>query len=157
MVVVGNALLRLALTFAHRMLKAYWFVRRPQSFGAHAIPVTPNGNIVLVKLRYARGWRLPGGGRSGCELAELAVLRDLREEIGMTSHRSVEPVGELRDCIDFKRDTSSIFIVRDVRFRPKWSLEVEDVTEVAIDQLPQNTTPHTARLIRTLETRISKD
>jgi hypothetical protein len=54
--------LRLILTAGHRMLKAGWFVRRPRTFGAHAIALTPERKLVLVKLRYASGWRVPGGG-----------------------------------------------------------------------------------------------
>ena len=78
--------LRLALTGVHRLMKLGWFVRRPRTFGAHALAFTPEGRIILVKLRYAPGWRLPGGGRGEHEDPRDAVLRELREEIGMMSH-----------------------------------------------------------------------
>ena len=42
--------------------------------------------MILVKLRYAPGWRLPGGGRADDEDPCEAALRELREEIGMTAH-----------------------------------------------------------------------
>ena len=57
-------------------------MRRPRTFGAHALALTPERKIVLVKLRYAPGWRLPGGGRGEHEDPRDAVLRELREEIG---------------------------------------------------------------------------
>lgn len=85
--------------------------------GVHSVPVTPAGRIVLVRLRYADGWRLPGGGRSKTEDAEAAALRELREEIGMRRH------GEVRRIAD------GLFLVRDVEYRPRWSLEVEEVAE----------------------------
>ena len=79
-----DRILRVALRSAHRLLKFGWFLRRPRTFGAHALAFTPEGRIILVRLRYAPGWRLPGGGRSEREDPKHAVLRELREEIGMT-------------------------------------------------------------------------
>ena len=84
-----------------------------------------------------RGWRLPGGGRCEREDPEHAVLRELREEIGMTSHGDVRLACELEEATDFKRDLASLLIVRDVLYTPrKWSWEVEAVTEASLDALP---------------------
>ena len=57
-------LLRAAATAFHKMLAVVWFFRRPKTYGAHAVALTPEGTVVLVRLWYAPGWRLPGGGRS---------------------------------------------------------------------------------------------
>ncbi len=137
--------LRLALGTLQRLRKAMWFVRRPRTFGAHGVAMTPSSTIVLVRLRYAPGWRLPGGGRKKGEDAREAVLRELREEIGMTSHGDVQLACELQETPDFKRDTASLFIVRDVEYSPSWSLEVEQVTESALDKLPSNLSARTRR------------
>ena len=110
--------LRLLLCGVHGLMKLGWRVRRPRTFGAHAVALTPAGKVVLVRLRYAPGWRLPGGGRKEREPAELAVLRELREEIGMTAHGDVRLARELEESADFKRDLASLFIVRDVRYAP---------------------------------------
>ncbi|MEO7634179.1 MAG: NUDIX domain-containing protein [Sphingomicrobium sp.] len=92
--------------------------------GVHAIALTPARQIILVKLRYAPGWRLPGGGREPHEDFATAALRELREEIGLTAHGSVRTVGEL-------------VIVEDVTYRPRrWSWEVAAVAEAPLDQLP---------------------
>ena len=116
-----------------------WFLRRPKTYGAHAVALTKNRRLILVKLWYAPGWRLPGGGRDPAEPAAEAALRELREEIGMVSNGSVEPACELEEQVDFKRDTCSLVIVRDVEYRPKrWSWEVEAVCEVPLDQLPRD-------------------
>lgn len=135
--------LRWAATGFQSVRRAFWFVRQPETLGAHAVALTPQGSIVLVKLRYAHGWRLPGGGRHSDEDAEAAVLRELREEIGMTEHGVVEPVCEVEHRPDFKRDTASLFIVSDVAYRPRWSLEVEAVTEAAPDCLPDDLSDRT--------------
>lgn len=129
--------LRWAVTAFQGVRRAFWFVRRPRTLGVHAIPITPEGRLVLVRLRYARGWRLPGGGRSPAEDPRAAVLRELREEIGLVRHGAIEPVGEIEHRPDFKRDTASLFIVRDVEYRPLWSFEVEAVMEAAPEALPE--------------------
>src|SRR3954453_6703006 len=124
--------LRIALTAAHQLLKLNWLVRRPRTFGAHALALTPEGKIILVRLRYARGWRLPGGGRSANEDPRNAGLRELREEIGMTAHGRVRLACELEESTDFKRDLASLLVVEDVRYQPRWSWEVEQVCEADI-------------------------
>lgn len=141
--------LRVVLKSLHRMLKLKWFLRRPRTFGAHAVALTPAGKIVLVKLRYAKGWRVPGGGRKKDEKPEDAVLRELREEIGMTGYGSVQPALELEESTDFKRDLASLLVVRDVDYRrPKWSWEVEDLMEADLERLPADLSPRTARWIK---------
>jgi 8-oxo-dGTP pyrophosphatase MutT (NUDIX family) len=134
-----NRVIRAASTAVHKAMSLGWFFRRPKTFGAHAIALTPERRLILVKLRYAPGWRMPGGGRDEDEPAAEAALRELREEIGMVSHGSVEPGCELEEQVDFKRDTCSLIIVRDVEYRPKrWSWEVEKVCDAPLDDLPHD-------------------
>jgi ADP-ribose pyrophosphatase YjhB (NUDIX family) len=149
-----NALLRLLLTLAHGVLKLGWFVRRPRTFGVHALPLTPEDRIVLVKLRYAPGWRLPGGGRRADEDPREAGLRELREEIGMISHGEVTLACELEENPDFKRDLATLLIVRDVGYRPRrWSWEVEAVMEAKPNDLPVDLSPRAALWLETLRGR----
>jgi 8-oxo-dGTP pyrophosphatase MutT (NUDIX family) len=120
--------LRLFLTGLHLLLRLSWFVRRPK---------TSDGRLVLVKLRYARGWHVPGGGRHANEAPVDAALRELKEEIGMISHGEVKPAQDFEESVYFKRDTASVFVVRDVRYRPhRWSWEIETVIEADLDALP---------------------
>ena len=143
-----DRLLRVPITAAHKLLKIGWFVRRPRTFGAHALALTPGRKAVLVKLRYAPGWRLPGGGRRQDEDPREAVLRELREEIGMTAHGSVRLACELEEATDFKRDLASLLIVEDVRYVPRrWSWEVERVCEVPLDALPDDISPRSRKWI----------
>ena len=125
--------LRGTLTAGYKLVKAL----RGSRHGAHALPLTPDRRVILVKLRYAPGWRLPGGGRGSDEDLREAVLRELREELGMISHGAVRPV---------QADANALMIVEDVRYRrPAFSWEVQDVLEASMDRLPANLSPITRR------------
>jgi 8-oxo-dGTP pyrophosphatase MutT (NUDIX family) len=111
--------------------------------GAHALALTPDGRIILVKLRYAPGWRLPGGGRSEDERLHDVALRELREEIGMTGHGAVRSLAEI---------DRSLILVEDVHYSPpRWSWEVEQVIEADRDNLPRDLAPVARRWIAALE------
>jgi 8-oxo-dGTP pyrophosphatase MutT (NUDIX family) len=143
--------LRAALTAAHKLLVASWYVRRPRTYGAHAIALTPDRKLILVKLRYARGWRVPGGGRRKDEYAQAAVIRELREEIGMTSYGRIRFAFELEEQVDFKRDASALLIIEDVRYRPhRWSWEIERIDEFPLDKLPPDLSTTTRKWIDAL-------
>lgn len=146
-----DRVLRLLLTAAHKLLTINWIIRRPRTLGAHALALTPERKLILVRHRYARGWRVPGGGRHANENPEEAVLRELREEIGMTAHGRVRLACELEHQVNFKRDLASLLIVEDVRYRPpRWSWEIECVAEFPVDDLPPDTVELTRRWVRLL-------
>jgi ADP-ribose pyrophosphatase YjhB (NUDIX family) len=127
--------------------RVVWFVTRPTTYGVHAVPITPDGKIVLVRLSYAPEWRLPGGGRRPEEPAEHAMLRELQEEIGLKAWASVAKLSEFEHRPDFRQSRSSLFVVRGVVYRPRWSLEIKAVAEFTLDELPSNTAPITHRLL----------
>ena len=94
-----------------------------------------------MKLRYAAGWRLPGGGRNPGEDAVEAALRELREEVGMTNYGRAQLAAELEQRPDARRDLVSVVLVEDVRYAPRWSWEVERVIEADVDALPPDLAP----------------
>ena len=150
-----DALLRPVLTAVHQAMKLGWFVRRPRTFGSHALALTPERKLILVKLRYAPGWRLPGGGRGEQEDPRDAVLRELREEIGMSGHGHVRLACELEEATDFKRDLAALLIVEDVRYAPpRWSWEVERICEAELEDLPPGVSARTRRWIGTVRDKL---
>jgi len=112
---IPRALVRLVARLVHR------FRRRGSAEGVHAIPVTPAGRIVLVRLTYAEGWRLPGGGRKRGAPALEGPLRELREEIGLGVYASAE---RLDDSLG-----SAVFLIHGVEYAPRQTWEVEEVRE----------------------------
>jgi 8-oxo-dGTP pyrophosphatase MutT (NUDIX family) len=131
--------------------RSVWFVSRPRTKGVHGIPLTPDGKVVLVTLSYAGGWRLPGGGLKAGEDPHKAMLRELREEIGLHAHAAVEPICEFTHRPDFRRGEATLFIVRGVRYRPRWSLEVRAVAEFDPANLPPDTAAITHKLLALAE------
>jgi 8-oxo-dGTP pyrophosphatase MutT (NUDIX family) len=120
--------------------RALWYVTRPDVRGVQAIPLTASGRVVLVKHRYARGWHLPGGGQKRNEDARTAALRELQEEIGLQAHSEVRQLGCFTYRPDNRRAAVTLFLVRDVAYRPGWSLEIEEVGEFDPERLPPDTT-----------------
>lgn len=139
---VPRRLRRRLFTFLNRLRLALRKVTGSGRSGVHAVPLTQAGKVVLVRLTYAPGWRVPGGGRKRGEAPEQAMLRELREEIGLLSHGAIERLEDVRPG-----DPSAFFLVRDVVYRPRRSLEVEEVREFDPACLPDDTTRWTALLI----------
>jgi 8-oxo-dGTP pyrophosphatase MutT (NUDIX family) len=127
--------------------RCIWFFSRPLTVGVYGIPLTPEGKVVLVTLSYAEGWRLPGGGVKADECFREALLRELREEIGLTAHTSIELVGEFMHRPDFRRGEASLFIVRGAQYQPRWCLEVAKTGEFELDALPIGTAQITHKLL----------
>jgi 8-oxo-dGTP diphosphatase len=71
--------IQLGFIVAHRMLRAYWAVRRPKTQGA-LVAVWNAGELLIVKNSYRTEHTLPGGYRRPGETAEEAGARELAEE-----------------------------------------------------------------------------
>lgn len=56
---------------------------RPVTFGVRAIPIAPDGRLLLLRHTYVRGWYFPGGGLSSGETIEQGAIRELHEEVGL--------------------------------------------------------------------------
>src|SRR5580765_3762409 len=91
---VRRWLVRAGMTLAHRLMMLRWFVTRPRTLGVRAIVLSPDGRIVMVRHSYVRGWYLPGGGREAGEDPQAAILRELREEIGLDDHRAIHHLAD---------------------------------------------------------------
>ncbi len=137
-----SPLIRTIFTFLNDLRLALRKVTGSGRSGVHAVPLTGAGKVVLVRLTYAPGWRVPGGGRKRGEAPEQAMLRELREEIGLVSRGAIEALEDVRPG-----ERSAFFLVRDVVYRPRRSFEVEEVREFDPADLPDDTTDWTAQLV----------
>ena len=127
-------------TAVNRARKRLRKARGKARLGAHAIALSPGGKVILVKLRYARGWRLPGGGRSPAESVIDGALREAREEIGLTAHGAIRPLPHI---------DPSLVLIEDVAYEPHlWSWEIERVIEAELDALPPDMSPRAGRWLK---------
>jgi 8-oxo-dGTP pyrophosphatase MutT (NUDIX family) len=129
-------LIRLVVGSVQALRRAAWFILRPTSAGVSVIPVTRDGRVVLVRLTYARGWHLPGGGQRRGETPAAAAERELREEIGLRSHEGLSEIGRFFHRRHYKHETISVHVARGVRYDPAWSIEVEAVAEFEHQSIP---------------------
>ena len=68
---------------AFRLVIAVKTLIAPTAFGAIGAVFDAQGRVLLVRHRYMSGWQLPGGGVGRNEPPRQAVLRELREELGL--------------------------------------------------------------------------
>lgn len=100
----------------------------------------------MVKLNYAKGWRFPGGGRPRGEDPQAAILRELGEEIGLTSFGSLEMLEHIS-----RGEDDILFLVRDAQYAPaSWSLEIDEVKAFALDELPRDISDVARRQLETV-------
>jgi 8-oxo-dGTP pyrophosphatase MutT (NUDIX family) len=144
---LSRRLIRTVFTFLYGLRAMVRKAAGKSGEGVHAVPLTEAGKVVLVLLTYAPRWRLPGGGLKRGEAPEEAMLRELREEIGLTSHGAIERLEDPGSEPGVPGDRSAFFLVRDVVYRPRRSLEVEAVREFDPDRLPPDTADGTARIL----------
>jgi 8-oxo-dGTP pyrophosphatase MutT (NUDIX family) len=139
-------LFRFAATRVQLLRKALWRLTGPPRGGVHALVFTPAGRIVLVRLTYAPGWRMPGGGRHRDEAPEPAILRELREEIGLLAYAAIDRVGPSGPDEEGE-DLGVIFVVRGAEYRWRRSLEIDAVAEFDRHDLPKDAAGVTRRLV----------
>lgn len=135
---------RLALGAVQRVRRIIWMFTRPRTTGARGICLDRESRLILVRHSYVRGWFLPGGAPKAGEPLSDALLRELREELGMIGYGAVTRFFEVEQHASGKRDRQTVFLVEGVSFVPRLSLEIEAVAAFALDQLPEELHPSTS-------------
>jgi len=91
-----------------------------------AIVITRGERIVMVRHSYMPGWHFPGGALRRGETPEAGIVRELREEIGLTRW------GEIAR-MESHTGAPGLFVFTDVEYRFRPSLEIDRVAEFAFD------------------------
>ena len=85
---------QLAYVCAYRAMRTYWRVRRPTTHGS-LVALWNAGEVLLVRNSYVPYYSLPGGYLRRGETARDAAVRELREEVGVST-----TTGELVALLD---------------------------------------------------------
>jgi 8-oxo-dGTP pyrophosphatase MutT (NUDIX family) len=141
--------LRAAYRAGYQVLRPWWFVTRPHTRGMKAV-VRCGEEVLLVRHTYARRgqWDIPGGFVRPDEDAEVALVRELDEELGLAPAR-VTAIAELPSRFDHKRERLHVFAVDvapGVAVTPS-PVEIESVCWARHDALPAPATPFTRRMV----------
>ncbi len=115
----------------------------PVALAACAL-IVRDGKVLLVRHSYVKGWLLPGGGVARGEPAEHAVLREMKEEIGLV--RSAPPVlfGLYSRRTGWATNVIALFRLDEAEFTFAPNFEVREL--VLADPLaPPDGTPRSVR------------
>ncbi|MBP0595289.1 NUDIX hydrolase [Paraburkholderia sp. LEh10] len=98
---------RLVLRLGFRLARAWWHLRRPSHEGA-LVAIYVGKALLLVKSSYRAEWSFPGGSLRPGEAPHAAALREMEEEIGLSSH-PIHPAGSVCGMWDGRRDRVHFF------------------------------------------------
>ncbi|HUO97845.1 MAG TPA: NUDIX domain-containing protein [Rhizomicrobium sp.] len=132
------------ITLAH--LRALW---HPVDLGAIAF-VEQGGRVVLVRHSYKSGWMLPGGSVNRGEPPAEAILRELKEEIGLTHAATPQLFGLYTRRAGLATNAVALFRVREAVFVFKPGFEIREVRLVDPAAPPDDATPATKRRLKEL-------
>ena len=132
--------------FFQHFLHIVFLVLRPLTLGVRAICHDRSDNtVLLVKHTYSNGWSLPGGGVETAQSTTEAIIRELKEEVGLTC-QVVEAICVYHNKSISKRDHVVIYdakswTVDKSHILPKW--EISDICWYRLDELPKELYPCT--------------
>jgi ADP-ribose pyrophosphatase YjhB (NUDIX family) len=142
----------LALRVAYRagwwVLRPWWFVGRPRTTGVKAV-VRHGDRVLLVRHAYGhrRQWDLPGGFVHNDEDPEVALRRELDEELDLHPY-AVRWIATAPSRVDNKRETLHVYAVEvDGELTSPDAAEVAHVAWVPRDRLPDGATRFARRMI----------
>lgn len=84
---------------------------RGKTLGVRGVVIDGEGRVLLVRHTYLPGWWLPGGGVDKGETTQDAVVRELREEGGVTARSAPRLVSVHSDERFFPGDHVLVFRV----------------------------------------------
>jgi 8-oxo-dGTP pyrophosphatase MutT (NUDIX family) len=141
------------------MAQSRYFVRRaslglilglkalttPVALGAHAIVDDADGRVLLVRHSYRSGWHLPGGGVGAGEPPAIAVIRELKEEIGLVSSAEPQLFGLYTRKIGWASNVIALYRVSGVALAFKPNFEIREILWADPTSPPEGTAAGTRR------------
>ncbi|MGH7005866.1 MAG: NUDIX domain-containing protein [Alphaproteobacteria bacterium] len=140
-------MLRPLATLVNRSLRVYWRITKPITFGVRAVVEGPDGRVLLVKHTYDKYWYLPGGAIKRGEAPEAALVREVREELGIDALAIERKLGTYSSRREGKRDTIAVFVARAAAVGRLQRLEIAAADWFEPRALPPDTSPATGRRV----------
>jgi 8-oxo-dGTP pyrophosphatase MutT (NUDIX family) len=115
----------------------------PVAFAACGL-IVRDGKVMLVRHSYVPGWLLPGGGVGRGEPAEQAILREMKEEIGLTSSATPNLFGLYSRKAGWATNVIALYRLDDVEFTFAPNFEIREI-QFADPTTPPKGTPASVR------------
>jgi ADP-ribose pyrophosphatase YjhB (NUDIX family) len=141
-------LLRAAYRLGYWVLRPWWFLARPRTTGVKAV-VRHGDRVLLVRHAYGHRhqWDIPGGFVRDDEEPEVALRRELDEELGVRP-LDVRLIASTPSRIDNKREVLHVFAVEvDGEGTTPDAAEVADVRWLPRGELPGDASRFARRMI----------
>jgi 8-oxo-dGTP pyrophosphatase MutT (NUDIX family) len=110
----------------------------PVAYAACAL-IVRDGKVLLARHSYVPGWLLPGGGVNRGEPAEHAVLREMKEEIGLEHAAPPVLFGIYARKTGWATNVIVLYRLDDAQFTFKPNFEVREVQFVDPLAPPEDT------------------
>ena len=120
-------------------------LRTPVAFGVSAVVEDSQGWVALVRHSYMAGWYLPGGGIDSGESPANAVIRELKEEIGLIRSAPPELLGLLTRKVGWATNVVALYRVSDATLDFKPNLEIREMVFAHPASPPPGTAAGTRR------------
>jgi 8-oxo-dGTP pyrophosphatase MutT (NUDIX family) len=117
----------------------------PVAFGVSAIVDDAEGHVLLVRHSYQTGWHLPGGGVGAAEPPAEAVLRELREEVGLLQSDPPALIGLFTRRLGLATNLIALYRVPGAAIAFKPNVEIREIFHADPAAPPVGTTPGTRR------------
>jgi 8-oxo-dGTP pyrophosphatase MutT (NUDIX family) len=135
------------------MLSLIWRVKnillsllKRKTVGARALLIRDD-MVLLVKHSYIKGWHTAGGGVDAGESGMQALIRELREEVGVTLESPPDILGFYHNSNEGRDDYIIMYVATDFTIVPATSLEITMLSWFPLDTLPDDISPATKRRI----------
>ncbi len=126
-----------------RLVFAFFRIR---TIGARALVVC-DGEILLIKHTYQKGWYTIGGAVEKGESTLKAVKRELWEEVGLITKKTPQLFGVYFNRNDWRDDHVILYVVKDFTMEDVDSDEIAEKKWYSFDDLPEDASPATRRRI----------
>jgi 8-oxo-dGTP pyrophosphatase MutT (NUDIX family) len=122
----------------------------PMAFGVNALVVDKQGRVLLVRHTYMPGWQLPGGGVDRGEPPDVAILRELKEEIGLSEAAPPELIGIFTRRLFWIGNVIALYRIVDAKYVFKPNGEIREMTLADPANPPEGLSPATKRRLAEL-------
>jgi ADP-ribose pyrophosphatase YjhB (NUDIX family) len=130
-----------------RVLHHYWRFSRGLTLGVRGAVFDRDGQVLLVRHGYVRGWHFPGGGVEVGETMLDALVRELLEEGNLIVRGSPRLHGIFLNPAVSVRDHVALFVVREFDWKgpPRARLEIREANFFPLRDMPEGVSAGTLR------------